>query len=468
MPESQVPLIRGDKSGQDSDWGDNLPVNMLAVIKPIHGAPGYMRTHSGLTDFGVTYGADRGAVYNERLGLHFRVSGDQFLTLTSDGRAQPRQTVTGSGQCSLPYSFNTQGVLSDGRFWLFSAGGGVVEVTDPDLGTPIDATWIDGYYVFTDGEYLFHTRLNDETAIDPLEFATAEIQPDKTLGVARDFDNKLMAFGRYTIEYFSNDASDNFAFSRIPGRAKSIGIIGTHAKTQIGGQWLIVGGRKEEKSTVYLFSASQTTRVASRQVEKIFEEYTEAQLQSVVVESRQDKDQEIAIIHLPRHTLVYNSQIGRQFGTDNAWSLIRDDVKTGGDYPGINGVYDPRASKWIYGDKSEGRVGYLNFENTSIYGNQVESICYTPFIDIERASIDEVEVETVPGDAPVDMSMFISISYDGVIFGREYIMPYSKPNNRTLRFQRYRLGYVNNWCSMKFRGVADYPYSIAMAKLTYA
>ena len=45
-------------------------------------------------------------------------------------------------------------------------------------------------------------------------FATAEFMPDDSLGVAKTQDNKVAVFGRYTIEYFQNVATENFAFQR--------------------------------------------------------------------------------------------------------------------------------------------------------------------------------------------------------------------------------------------------------------
>ena len=99
--------------------------------------------------------------------------------------------------------------------FLYDPVGGFREVVDADLGSPIDGVWIDGYYFLTDGQYIYHTDLTDEAAIDPLKFATAEFMPDLSLGVAKTQDNKVIVFGRYTIEYFTNAATPNFAFSRI-------------------------------------------------------------------------------------------------------------------------------------------------------------------------------------------------------------------------------------------------------------
>jgi hypothetical protein len=227
--ESTITLIKGDKIGIETDYRDYLPENMLAIERPTLGAKGYMLQSPGLSLLGNGAGIDRGGIWNEQFNDHYRVSGGSFISVDSSGVPATLGAVTGSQTASLPYSFNTQGIITDGRFWLYSPSGGFNEVTDPDLGDPIDGVWIDGYYCLTDGEFIYHTDINDESSIDPLKFATAEFMPDKSLGCGKTQDNKWIVFGRYTTEYFVNTAQENFAFARVPTRAVKIGIVGTHS-----------------------------------------------------------------------------------------------------------------------------------------------------------------------------------------------------------------------------------------------
>jgi len=53
MAEMQIPLIKGDKVDDTTDYRDALPVNMSGVVKPILGAQGYMLQQPGLTEYGV-------------------------------------------------------------------------------------------------------------------------------------------------------------------------------------------------------------------------------------------------------------------------------------------------------------------------------------------------------------------------------------------------------------------------------
>ena len=138
MPESIINLIKGDKVGDETDYRDALSVNMHTVLRPMFGVQGYMQQSYGLTQHGEVDGVSRGALYNDRFGEMYRVNGTSLYRIDADGTATDLGTISGSDLVAMPYSFNTQGIVANGRFWLYSPDDGLQEVTDPDLGDPID------------------------------------------------------------------------------------------------------------------------------------------------------------------------------------------------------------------------------------------------------------------------------------------------------------------------------------------
>ena len=50
--------------------------------------------------------------------------------------------------------------------------------------------------------------------------------------------------------------------------------------------------------------------------------------------------------------------------------------------------------------------------------------------------------------------MFVSLTYDGVSYGTEYIEEYGMINEYGKRFIVRRLGYVRDWFGMKLRGAS--------------
>lgn len=466
MPTAAITLIKGDKVSSNTDYRDALPVNMFAVEREILGAKGYMLVFPGLTQVAVGKGKDRGAEYNERMGLHFRVSGSDLITVGIDGTVTSLGNITGIKQASITHSFNTECVVVDGNMYL-SDGSTVSQVTDADLGNPLDVVYIDGYYFLTDGEYVYHTDLADETSIDPLKFATAEFMPDPSLGLALTPDDKVMVFGRYSIEYFVNQANENFAFTRLETRAQKIGIVATHAKCESEGNWYITGGRREEALGVYVVNVGQAAKISTREIDKFLAQYAEPELTDMRMESVEIDDTFFIIIHLPNETLCYNTNLSNSMSKEYAWTIL----KTGTEdqvYRGINAVFDAKKGYWVFGDKQDGTIGKLDVAKCEQYSDPVELILYTPFVYLDDMSIDELEIETIPGsNLEPETTVAFSMTYDGLAYSKEYWNLYSEANDHNARFYLRRLGYVSDWVGFKFRAVTKARMAFALAKVTY-
>jgi len=466
--ETTLNLIKGDRVSSNTDYRDQLPVNMVAIMKPILGAVGYMLQIPGLTQYGTGVGIDRGGLWNERQQDHYRVSGGSFVSVTTGGAVTDLGAISGTGTASLPYSFNTQGIIADGRFWLYSPSSGFNEVTDPDLGDPIDGVWINGVYFMTDGEFLFHTDITDESSIDPLKFATSEFSPDPTLGIGKTQDNKAIAFNRYSVEFFVDRANPNFAYSRVETRAVKVGIVGTHAKAEMSDTWYLLGGRKEEAVSVHRLSVGSAKKVASREVDKVIGTYTETQLATAVVEARGEDGYNFLIVHLPNHVLQYNETVAKAAGIDQAWTIMKTDVNGDSPWRAKHGLFEPRKGVWVYGDKLGDKLGILDEGVSTHYGELVEWILNTPFTNLEGMSIDELDIETIPGHSvDDDATVAISLTYDGVTHGKEWFESYGEPGKYGTRFIIRRLGDVPSWFGARFRGASRSRMAFSRAKMLY-
>jgi len=469
MPVIPVTLIKGDKVKPKVDYRDALPVNMYAIEKEILGANGYMRTYPGLTSFGTGLGVDRGAAYNEREEKHFRVSGTKLISISPIGKVTDLGTIPGAEQVAMTYGFNTQCIIANKKMFLYSTDAGFVEVVDTDLGNPIDCVWIDGYYFLTDKEYIYHTELTDETAISPLKFATAEFMPDPTLGVAKTKDNKVMVFGRYTTEYFSNDASSNFAFQRLAIRAQKIGIVATHAKCEVNDNFYIVGGPKEQSVSVHILTSGSSKKIATREIEKLLAVYTEPELADMRIETYTKDAITFVLIHLPREVLCFNETIASTLGLEYAWTILKTDTIGNNTYRAINGVFDARNALWIYGDKWDENIGKLDDSVSTHYDRKVEWVLFTPFLNLEKMSVNEVEITTIPGfDMKNDASVAISLTNDGLVYSKEYWLNYDNPSAYDNRFIYRRLGYVSDFVGFKFRGISTSKIAFGLMKVDYS
>lgn len=462
MPEIQVPIIRGDKIKDDTDYFDAMPVNLIAVLREVLGTNGSLYSHDGLTQQATGRGIDRAGFYNERMHRHFRVSGQRLIELTESG-ITTLGNISGSDLATMACSFNTQLVVANLSAYLYN-GTTLSKITDPDIGAPISAAWIDGYYVFTDGEYIYHTDISNESSIDPLKFATSEISPDKTLAVGRTQDNLLIVFNRYTTEYFINQANEQFAFSRLNQKAIDAGIVGTHAWCELDGYTFILGGRKNERPSVHIIGTGQIVNVSSRSVDKIIASYLEDDLVGVKMECRISERDKLLYLHLPDMVLVYNHGIAEKMGAENSWSIL----STGHDeWRAINGVFDPNLNKWIYGDKVDSRIGYLDTTSAAQYGEPVHSEFYSPLIPLESASIDWLEINTIGGFGANGLNFFVSTTRDGASYSQEWSKEAAVPLDYDHRYIVRRLGYVRNRIGFKFRSYHKDKINVGGLKVSY-
>jgi hypothetical protein len=469
MPREVITLLRGDKTDAQTDFRDALPVNMSGVLRPILGAQGYMLQEPGLTAYGEASGADRGGTWNVKFQEHYRLSGTDFCSVAEDGTVTVIGTILNTDQASLPASFNTQAIIADGAFYLYDAVNGLRQVTDPDVGNPIDGVWIDGYYFLTDGNYLYHTDLDDEEAIDPLKYATSEFSPDPTVGVSVTTDDKVIAWNRYTTEYFSNEANEQFAFTRLGGRTVKYGLVGTHCKAEIGGEFFFMGGPKEGNISIYRLGVGSATNISSREVDKLIAQYTEAQLALCLLETRIVDNYPELIVRLPNETLKFNVTLAAKAGVENAWTLLSSSTANPGTYRAINGVFDPRRGQWVYGDTQGATLGYLDPTVATHYGAIAQWYLYTPLLYLEAVSLDELAVQIIPGHtATSDATVAISLTYDGYYYGSEAWLTYGAPSAYSQRFIARTLGYVRNYFGLRLRGASRSRMAFATASLTFS
>ena len=75
---------------------------------------------------------------------------------------------------------------------------------------------------------------------------------------------------------------------------------------------------------------------------------------------------------------------------------------------------------------------------------------------MQAASVHEREIETLPGHSAEVVRAFISVTYDGVHYGKEWSLAYSKAKgNRHTLFIARRLGYCRDWMGFKVRLVTQ-------------
>lgn len=449
---SQVPILSGIYADATSQLRTSLPRNLTPVPKQSGVSTGYLGPSPGLTVFGTGPGFDRGGInWN---GALYRVMGTKLVQIDAAGNVSVLGDVGGSTTVSMDYSFDRLAIASN-RGLFYWDGLALTKVTDPDLGIVIDMLWVDGYFMTTDGEFLIVTELNDPYSVDPLKYGSSEADPDPVIALLK-VRNEIKALNRYTVESFQNVGGSGFPFARIDGAQLQRGCVGTHACCVFVETVAFLGSARNEAPSVYLSLSGSTQKIATREIDVILQNYTEAQLKLVVLEAKVDKAHNHLLIHLPDQTLVYDAAASEALG-DPVWFTYTTSIIGLGQYRARHLVwcYD----EWTCGDPLTSNLGKLVDTVSTHYGQVIGWEFGTPIIYNESngALVHNMELVGLPGNVPlgVDPTIWTSYSLDGQKWSQERPIQAGKAGETLKRLCWRQQGKLRNWRIQKFRGTSD-------------
>jgi ATP-binding cassette subfamily F protein 3 len=87
---------------------------------------------------------------------------------------------------------------------------------------------------------------------------------------------------RYTIEVFDNTGSTGFPFQRISGAQIQKGTVGTFACCVYMDAIAFIGGGRNESPGIYVGANGNAQKISTREIEEVLQEYTEAELRTVL------------------------------------------------------------------------------------------------------------------------------------------------------------------------------------------
>lgn len=474
----QIPLLGGVTTDAAADFRSSLPLNLVPVPKDTGISKGYLRTSDGMVEFANSIHSDsndRGAIDWD--GISYRVIGDWLTRVNADGTIDYLgQVANDGGRVVIVNGFDRLAIAAAGRLYYWSpALGGVLQVTDPDLGVVLDVVWLAGYFITTDGESIVVTELNDPFQVNPLKYGSSEAAPDPINGLLA-IRNELHAVNRYTTEVFQNVGGDGFPFQRIDGAMIPKGSVGTHASSYFGEVMAFVGsGNSQEGISVYVGAAGQTAKVATREVETILAGYTDEQLADIVVEQRADKMHQLLYVHLPDKSVVYDAATSKALGEPQWFSLASG---PNGDLPYRARNYVRSYGKWLFGDLQTQRIGFFEPRDAREFGVPVpwEFDAALLYNESRAFVTHSLELVRLPGRQAVSYlhpspstpaSIFLSWSADGLTWSAPRVSPYTVAGDYQKRTAWRNLGKAEQWRVYRLRGMNN-PYPDAFVRLEAA
>ncbi len=450
----QIPIVNGIYASQQADFRTSYPRNLMPIPKDQGISSGYLRPCDGLVQSGTGPGADRGAInWN---GVCYRVMGSKLCKIDATGVITQLGDVGNDGLLArLSYSFDRLMIVSSGKLFYFD-GAGVTQVTDVNLGVPIDGLWADGYYVTTDGTSLVVTELNDPYAIDPLKYGSAEADPDPVKGIEK-YNREIHAVNRYTIETFENIGGEGFPYQRVNGAMIERGAIGTRCKCIFMDAVAFMGGARQESIAIWIGKNGTSAKISTREIDQILKNYTEEQLSKCLLEARSDNQNMFLYIHLPDQTLIYDGAASKVL-SEPAWHTVDSGNLDKARYRARSFVwcYD----KWLCGDPTENfTYGYLTDTVSDHYGTLIGWEFGTPIVyNIGKGAIcHRLELVALNGRIALGKTPTVWTSYssDGETWSQEKPCKLGKIGDRNKRVVWLQQGSMENMRIQKFRGDSD-------------
>jgi hypothetical protein len=454
----QIPILSGIYANTSPELRTSYPVNFFAVPKDSGVSAGFLRPASGIVEFTTGPGVDRGGI--EWNGAMYRVMGSKLVFVSIGGTVTVLGDVDDDGQpVTFDYSFDKLGIRSAGKLFYWTTAA-LIQVTDPDLGRVDDLLWVDGYWMTTDGEFLVVTELNDPTQVDPLKYGSSEADPDPILAI-RKIRNEVYAANRHTVEVFDNVGGELFPFARIEGAQIEKGTLGRNCTCVFMESLAFIGGGRNEQVSLHVALNGEAVKISTHEIDLILAEYSEDVLADCVLEARNEGSHSFLYVHLPDRCLLYDAGASQALGTP-VWTVLQSGLDERGEF---RGKFFVRCyNKWICGDTQTARLGSLDNQISSHWGEPVRWEFGTQILYNEGRGVlvHELELVALTGSYALGQEPTLTSSYslDGVAWSNDRTIKAGTTGQRTKRLVWFGQGFMRNWRVQRFRGTSDAHMSV--------
>jgi hypothetical protein len=265
--------------------------------------------------------------------------------------------------------------------------------------------------------------------------------------------NEVYAINEHTIEVFDNVGGDLFPFARVDGAQVEKGALGTHSACMFLEAIAMIGSGFNEAPGIYVAANASTQKISTQEVDELLLTFSEAQLQQVKLEARNDRNHQLLYVHLPDRTLVYDAAASEAL-RQPIWFVATSTLSGFAQYRARNMVWCH--DRWIVGDTQSSAVGAFTTEVSSHWSERVRWEFGTVILynEAKGAIVHELELVALTGSMDLDVNPQISTSYtlDGVTWSQDRFISAGTIGQRQKRLTWYRQGAMRKWRAQRFRG----------------
>jgi hypothetical protein len=185
------------------------------------------------------------------------------------------------------------------------------QITDPDFPGAATVGYLDGYFVFNEpnSQKIWVTSLLDGLSVDPLEFASAEGNPDNAVAIFVDH-REVWVFGTNSTEVWYDAGLLDFPLTRIQGAYNELGCAAPYSIAKMDNQIYWLGKDARGQGMVYRAAGYIGQRVSTHAIEWQMQEY--ADLTDAVGYTYQQDGHSFYVLNFPSAdtTWVYDVATG--------------------------------------------------------------------------------------------------------------------------------------------------------------
>ena len=393
----------------------------------------------GLVYVGNLGGAVRGVfVAGRRM---FAVVGGSLMELYANGTHAVRGALaSASGEVGMAYG-TTQLVVVDGAngYVLTLASNAFAGISDPDWPGADEVAYLDGFFILTrqDSQQAYVTAIDNAAAIDALDFASAESNPDNIMATVVSH-REVVYLGERTIERWFNAGGADYPFARDAAATAEIGCLAPDSVAMLDNAIFWIGRDVNGSGIVFRDVDRQPARVSTIAVEEALQ--SSSDLAAAVSYVYQMHGQSFYCINAPGLTATWCYEVAT-----GAWHE-RCDLDGFGQFKAHRVTHMAYLDGAQYAFDALGNwytvsAGSYTFDGDTIKRTRISPNDVAPLLErrfYSRFALDCTAGESAQGDEPV-----VELSWSdngGYTWGDPVSMPYGPVGEYHPRIVWRRLG----------------------------
>ncbi|MBB04065.1 MAG: hypothetical protein CML03_00835 [Pseudooceanicola sp.] len=301
--------------------------------------------------------------------------------------------------------------------YLYTEGGTLDEITDPDFNGPAnDVVAVDSYFVFckTGTNELFHSQINQGADYSALDRTTVN-QASEVIGL-QVYRNQLIAVGRNVMVPYRNVGAAEFAFDPQPGAVVDSGLAAVHAKSASRGSFVYIGGGENEEVGVWVFGGGAPSKISDESIDYLLQNATAEEIEESYAIRHSQGGADFVVFTVGARTLVFDFAASNLSG-QKIWHERSSRIPVGPDKQPIQwrvSAIVQAHNRVFVSDILDDRIGLLDDDVYTEYGINIHRVMTTqPFQQAGvRTRVCQIEAYMDAGNNSAD-KVAMSWSDDG-------------------------------------------------------